>query len=69
MSFPFSVPDTVEHFRKYFGPTQRAFASLDMKGQNALRRDMEALYERHNRNGDGTTHVASEYLEVVVTKA
>jgi SAM-dependent methyltransferase len=69
MSFPFSVPDTVEHFRKFFGPTQRAFASLDLPGQHALRHDMEALYEQHNRNGDGATHVESEYLEVVVTKA
>jgi SAM-dependent methyltransferase len=69
MSFPFSVPDTVEHFRKYFGPTQRAFASLDPHGQAALRRDLEATWERHNRNGNGTTEVASEYLEVVVTRA
>lgn len=69
MTFPFTVPETVEHFRKFFGPTQRAFASLDVEGQNALRRDMEELYERNNRAGQGGTEVDSEYLEVTVTRA
>jgi hypothetical protein len=30
---------------------------------------MEAVYERHNRAKDGTTHVEAEYLEVVATRA
>ena len=69
MEFPFPVPETVEHFRKFFGPTQRAFASLDVSGQKALRHDMETLWSRHNRNNNGATEVESEYLEVVVTRA
>lgn len=68
MSFPYSVAETVEHFRKFFGPTQRAFASLDVKGQSALRRDMEALWEKHNKNSNGGTEIDSEYLEVQVTR-
>lgn len=68
MSFPYSVPETVEHFRKFFGPTQRAFATLDVAGQHAMRKEMEELWEQHNRSKDGGTEVESEYLEVVVTR-
>lgn len=67
--FPFSVPDTVEHFRKYFGPTYRAFESLSSDGQAALRSDLEAVWSKYNRASDGTTEVESEYLEVVATRA
>lgn len=67
--FPFSVPETVEHFRKYFGPTYRAFESLSALGQAALRSDLEALWSKYNRATDGTTEVESEYLEVVATRA
>lgn len=69
LKFPFSVPETVEFFRTYFGPAQRAFAVLSAERQAVLRRDMEAVYERHNRAKDGTTHVEAEYLEVVATRA
>jgi len=69
MEFPFSVPDTVEHFRKYFGPTLRAFEALDAEGQAALRRDLEEVWARHNRSGNGFTEVGSEYLEVMITRA
>jgi SAM-dependent methyltransferase len=69
MKFPFPVPGTVEHFRTYFGPTQRAFAALDPAGQAALRADLEAMWAQHNRATDGTTHVESEYLEVVAKRS
>jgi hypothetical protein len=67
--YPFPPVDVVEHFRNYYGPTQKAFGSLDETGQAALRRDLEALWTQHNRATDGSTEVASEYLEVVATKA
>lgn len=63
-TYPFGPADVVEHFRKYFGPTQKAFESLDADGQAALRSDLEALWKEHNRATDGTTDVESEYLEV-----
>ncbi|MBI3242818.1 MAG: class I SAM-dependent methyltransferase [Chloroflexi bacterium] len=62
--YPFSVPEVVEFYRAYCGPTQRAFAALDEAGQAALRRDLESLWSAHNRAADGTTHIESEYLEV-----
>ena len=48
----------------YFGPTQKAFESLDADAQNALRSDLEQLWTEQNRATDGTTEVESEYLEV-----
>ena len=68
-TFDGSPIDAVECFRQYFGPTQKAFDSLDENGQAALRRDLEDLWTRHNRATDGTTEVESEYLEVIATKA
>jgi SAM-dependent methyltransferase len=67
--YPFPPADVVEHFRKYFGPTQKQFEMLDEAGQTALRSDLEALWKQHNRATDGTTEVESEYLEVIATKA
>ena len=67
--YPFSPADVVEYFRTYFGPTQKAFESLDENGQAALRADLEALWSEKNRATDGSTEVESEYLEVLATKA
>jgi hypothetical protein len=66
--FPFSPAEVVEHFRAYYGPTQRAFEALDSEKQAALRKDLEQLWSDNNRATDGTTDVAGEYLEVIATK-
>lgn len=58
----------LEVFKAYYGPTQRAFASLDTRQQSALHADIVALLERFNRGPDGSLIVPSEYLEVVITK-
>jgi len=63
--YDFSPADTVEFYRRYFGPTQRAFAALDAKGQVALRHDLEALWQSHNLAEPRRTHVEAEYLEVI----
>jgi len=67
-TFPFGTDETVEFFRMYYGPTQKAFAALDEDGQDALRKDLETLWTNHNTATDGTTKVESEYLEVRVTR-
>jgi ubiquinone/menaquinone biosynthesis C-methylase UbiE len=66
-NYHFSPMDVVEHFRKYYGPTQKAFDALDgdKEKQMALRRELENLWEINNQATDGTTSVESEYLEVV----
>jgi ubiquinone/menaquinone biosynthesis C-methylase UbiE len=68
LKFPFSISQTVEFYRLYYGPTLRAFASLSEAGQAALRRDLEDLYAQHNQAADGTTTIEAEYLEVVATR-
>ena len=62
--FWMSPAEVVEHFRLYYGPTQKAFESLDKSGQAALRADLEQLWTENNRMTDGSTVVESEYLEV-----
>ena len=63
--FPFSPADVVEHFRLYYGPTQKAFGALEGEKQAALRKDLEQLWATHNQATDGTTRLEAEYLEVV----
>ena len=62
--YPFGVAEVVEFFREYYGPTNRAFSSLDADKQAALRDDLEQLWSRHNQATDGTVYLQSEYLEV-----
>ena len=68
-NFPMSPAEVVEHFRLYYGPTNKAFGTLDESGQAALRKDLEQLWSRGNKATDGSTVVESEYLEVIATRA
>jgi hypothetical protein len=67
-NYPFDPLRVVECLRLYYGPTLRAFEALDAVDQAALRRDLERLWSEHNQAADGTTHVESEYLEVVAIR-
>lgn len=67
-AFPFSPAEVVEHFRVYYGPTNKAFAALDEEKQAALRSDLEKLWTQNNQATDGTTAVEAEYLEVIATR-
>lgn len=70
MRYPFPPAETVEFFRQYYGPTQRAFASLDPGAQIALRRDLVELQTAHNTAATpDRTEVAAEYLEVVAVRS
>jgi hypothetical protein len=55
-------------FRNYYGPTLKAFAALDETNQRRLADDILKLIASMNRAEDGTMVLASEYLEIVVTK-
>jgi ubiquinone/menaquinone biosynthesis C-methylase UbiE len=59
----------MEVFRTYYGPMNKAFVALEGDRQTALLRDLMALIERHNRSGDSTLVLPSEYLEVVVERS
>ena len=67
LTFPFGVPEKIEFWREFYGPTHKAFAALDENGQAALRRDLEKLWAENNLADDGTTRVESEYLEITAS--
>jgi len=67
--YPFPPADVVEWFQKYYGPTNRAFASLDGDSARALCSELEALWTEHNRGEDDFTLVQAEYLEVIAVRA
>lgn len=69
MVHPFPPKETVDFFRRYFGPTKTAFARLDAAGQAALAARLESLWSEHNTAADGTTAIEAEYLEVRATRA
>ena len=59
----------VDVFRRWYGPTHKAFLALDAAGQAALEADLVALLGRHNVAGPSSLVVPGEYLEVVITLA
>jgi ubiquinone/menaquinone biosynthesis C-methylase UbiE len=58
----------LEVFRTYYGPTHKAFASLQPAEQAALERDLLDLIAQFNRAEDGSMVVPSEYLEIVIAR-
>ena len=67
--YPFPPAEVVDLFRQCYGPTNRAFASLDAEAATELRDELETLWSKHNRGGDELTFVAAEYLEVIAVRA
>jgi ubiquinone/menaquinone biosynthesis C-methylase UbiE len=66
--YPFPPDAVVEFFRTNYGPMSRAFASLDVNGQQNLRSELVSLWSAHNKAAIGTTKVDAEYLEVIATR-
>jgi ubiquinone/menaquinone biosynthesis C-methylase UbiE len=64
-SYPFPPSEVVEFFCLYYGPTNRAFVSLDHTGQVQLRKELEDLWTDHNQSGPDCTTVHGEYLEII----
>ncbi|HEY6084596.1 MAG TPA: methyltransferase domain-containing protein [Nitrospira sp.] len=69
LSYPFPPSEVVEFFRLCYGPTNQAFASLDVDGRESLRRELETLWSSHNGAGKDCTTVLAEYLEVIGIRA
>jgi SAM-dependent methyltransferase len=55
-------------FRDYYGPTQKAFETLDADAQRALELEITGLLERMNIGGLGSLVVPAEYLQVVLVR-
>ena len=60
-----SAEEFVDTFRRFYGPTNRAFAVLDPAGQDALEHDLLQLAQRWNRSTRGALAISGEYLESV----
>ena len=66
--YPFSPVKVVDFFIEYYGPTNRAYGSLNDASRKALHDDLTALWTRNNGATDGTTRVLAEYIEVIGTR-
>ena len=59
----------VADFRKYYGPTMNAFEAADKNGKaEDLRKELEALFESHNKGSGGATSIPASFLRVTVTR-
>jgi ubiquinone/menaquinone biosynthesis C-methylase UbiE len=63
-----SAEHWLDIFRTYYGPVLKAFAALAPDAQAALERDLLALVGQHNRSGNESMVVPSDYLEIVITR-
>ena len=66
--YPFPPARVVDFFIEYYGPTNRAWGTLDETGRRALHDDLTALWTRNNEATDGSTRVMAEYIEVIGTR-
>lgn len=63
-----SAEEFVTFFRRWYGPTLKAFEALDESGRAALGTDLTELARRWDRHGDGgSVALPAEYLETVFT--
>ena len=65
--FRYRSPEAyIDYWRRYYGPTLKAFEAVGEAGREALEADLLDLIARFNRADDGTMVVPSEYLEAVI---
>jgi SAM-dependent methyltransferase len=64
-----SAEEFVSFFRTWYGPTLKAFESLDADGQAALESDLVDLARRHDRGPDGSLAVDATYLEAIAVRS
>jgi ubiquinone/menaquinone biosynthesis C-methylase UbiE len=62
-----SAAHFIDVFRRFYGPTFKAFAALDPQGQARLTSDITELSARFNRSRTAFA-VPAEYLEIVIER-
>lgn len=69
-TFNYESPDHfIDFFRKYYGPTLKAFAALDGAGQAQLAQDLREVIEKfRTRTSSRSLSVPAEYLELVIDR-
>jgi len=63
-----SAEEYVAYFRRWYGPTLKAFEALDGAGQRDLAADLTALAREHDSHRTGDVAIRSTYLETVLTR-
>jgi ubiquinone/menaquinone biosynthesis C-methylase UbiE len=65
-----SAEEFVDFFRRWYGPTLKAFAALEGDARDALERDLVELARRHDRldAGAGAIAIPATYTEAVARK-
>jgi SAM-dependent methyltransferase len=58
----------IDDWKRWYGPTLKAFDAVGEAGAPALESDILDLIARFNRATDGTMVVPSEYLEAVIVR-
>jgi ubiquinone/menaquinone biosynthesis C-methylase UbiE len=58
----------IEYWRRYYGPTLKAFEAVGEAGRAAFEADLLDLIARFNTADDGTMVVPSEYLEAIIVR-
>ena len=59
----------VDVFRRYYGPTLKAFEAVGEAGAAALRDDLVALVRRFDRNRGGPVAIPSQYTVALATRS
>jgi ubiquinone/menaquinone biosynthesis C-methylase UbiE len=54
-------------FRRWYGPTLKAFEALDDNGQAALEADLTSLARSWDQNNGGSVAIPATYLETIIT--
>jgi SAM-dependent methyltransferase len=63
-----SAAEFVAFFRRFYGPTLKAFAALDEDGAEALERDLVELAIRFDRLGGDAIAIPATYTEAVAVR-
>ena len=63
-----SPADCLQYWRRYYGPTLKAFEAVGDDGRAALEADLLHLIASFNQATDGTMVVPTEYLAAVIVK-
>ena len=67
-TFRFTSPEVfVADYRRWYGPTVKAFEALGEDGRAALAADLAGLARRWDRNHGGSIAIPATYLESVLT--
>jgi SAM-dependent methyltransferase len=64
-----SAEEFVEVFRRWYGPTHKAFEAVGDAGSAALREDLVALVRRFDRKRSGAVAVPARYIEAVASRS